>query len=363
MGVSSRRPNGHRTAGPDRPTEASGPAGSNGPTERRPSIADVATIARVSHQTVSRVLNDNPSVGELTRARVLAAIDQLGYRPNTAARALASGRSKTLGVVAMDTSLYGPVSTLNGFQLAAQQHGYFVSVVAVHSIDRQSVRDAVRWLTSQSVEGLAVIAPLTSAHDALATLPTGTPVVAVEGDPEANMSVVTVDQAAGARLATQHLLRAGYGTVFHVAGPSEWLEARGRTAGWRAALQEAGADVTPPLSGDWSARSGYQAGQVLAQIPDAQAIFVANDHMALGVLRALHDRGRRVPEEVAVVGFDDTPESGFFIPPLTTVRQDFQRVGRAAVQLLVEQLSSGKRSQARVVIDPELVCRRSSLTP
>ena len=198
MGVSSRRPNGHRASGPDTRSEANGPTGSNGPTERRPSIADVATIARVSHQTVSRVLNDNPSVGELTRARVLAAIDQLGYRPNTAARALASGRSKTLGVVAMDTSLYGPVSTLNGFQLAAQQHGYFVSVVAVHSIDRQSVRDAVRWLTSQSVEGLAVIAPLTSAHDALATLPTGTPVVAVEGDPEANMSVVTVDQAAGA---------------------------------------------------------------------------------------------------------------------------------------------------------------------
>jgi len=329
-------------------------------TDRRPSIADVASVARVSHQTVSRVLNDHPGVGELTRARVLAAIDQLGYRPNTAARALASGRSKTLGVVAMDTSLYGPVSTLYGFQLAAQQQGYFVSVVAVHSVDRQSVRDAVRWLTGQSVEGLAVIAPFMSAHDALAYLPTGTPVVAVEGDPEADMSVVTVDQVAGAKLATEHLLNAGCGTVFHVAGPPEWLEARGRTAGWREALQDAGAEVIPPLSGDWTARSGYQAGQVLAQIPDAHAIFVANDQMALGVLRALHDRGRRVPDEVAVVGFDDTPESAYFIPPLTTIRQDFQRVGGAAVQLLVDQLSTGTRRQERVVIDPELVCRRSS---
>jgi DNA-binding LacI/PurR family transcriptional regulator len=354
--ASTRGPNGSR------PTEANEPAEPDGHTERRPSIADVATVARVSHQTVSRVLNDNPSVGDLTRARVLAAIDQLGYRPNIAARALASGRSKTLGVIAMDTSLYGPVSTLTGFQLAAQQHGYFVSVVAVHSIDRQSVGDAVRWLTSQSVEGLAVIAPLTSAHDALATLPTGTPVVAVEGDPEANMSVVTVDQVAGARLATEHLLAAGYETVFHVAGPPEWLEARGRTAGWTAALQDAGADVTPPLSGDWSARSGYQAGQVLSQIPDARAIFVANDHMALGLLRALHDRGRRVPEEVAVVGFDDTPESAYFIPPLTTVRQDFQRVGRAAVQLLVGQLTGGKSRPEQVVIDPELVCRQSTVT-
>jgi DNA-binding LacI/PurR family transcriptional regulator len=351
------------------PHSPDGPRGRdpNGDGHRPPSIADVASFARVSHQTVSRVLNDNPSVGDLTRARVLAAIDQLGYRPNIAARALASGRSKTLGVVAMDTSRYGPVSTLYGFQLAAQQHGYFVSVVAVHTVDRQSVRDAMRRLTSQSVEGLAVIAPFTSAHDAMASLPTGTPVVAVEGDPEADVSVVTVDQVAGAKLATEHLLQAGHGTVFHVAGPPEWLEARGRTAGWRAALAEAGADVTPPLSGDWTARSGYQAGQVLAQIPDARAIFVANDQMALGVLRALHERGRRVPEDVAVVGFDDTPESAYFIPPLTTVRQDFQRVGRAAVQLLVEQLGRGAdgrerpRQHKRVVIDAELVCRESSV--
>ena len=233
MAASTRGSNGFRTAEPNGPG-GQGPAEPNGQGERRPSIADVATVARVSHQTVSRVLNDNPSVGELTRARVLAAIDQLGYRPNIAARALASGRSKTLGVVAMDTSLYGPVSTLYGFQLAAQQYGYFVSVVAVHSIDRQSVRDAVRWLTSQSVEGLAVIAPLTSAHDALATLPTGTPVVAVEGDPEANTSVVTVDQVAGAKLATEHLLGAGYGTVFHVAGPRNgWRRAAAPPAGGR----------------------------------------------------------------------------------------------------------------------------------
>jgi DNA-binding LacI/PurR family transcriptional regulator len=202
------------------------------------------------------VLNKVPSVNGLTRARVLAAIDQLGYRPNTAARALASGRSKTLGVVALDTSLYGPTATLYGIQQAAQRHGYFVSVMAVHSIDRQSMRDAVRWLTGQSVEGLAVIAPFMSTNDALASLPKGTPVVAVEGDPQGDMSVVTVDQVMGGRLATEHLLAAGHGTVFHVAGPGEWLEARGRSAGWRAALEDAGAEVTPPLTGDWSAGSG-----------------------------------------------------------------------------------------------------------
>jgi DNA-binding LacI/PurR family transcriptional regulator len=344
---------------PEPPDASAGPA----PSLRghgRPSIADVANFAGVSHQTVSRVLNLHASVSQLTRARVLAAIDQLGYRPNTAARALASGRSKTLGVVALDTTLYGPSSTLNGLQQAAQEHGYFVSVMAVHSIDRQSVREAVQRLTSQAVEGLAVIAPFTSAHDALRYLPIGTPVVAVEGDPEADVAVVTVDQVAGARLATQHLLAAGHETVFHIAGPPEWEEGRGRVIGWRAALEEAGAEVTPPVMGDWSARSGYEAGQVLAQIPEARAIFVANDHMALGVLRALHERGRRVPEDVAVVGFDDTPESAYFFPPLTTVRQDFRRLGRAAVQLLLDQLATGTKRRDRIVIDPVLVRRSSS---
>jgi DNA-binding LacI/PurR family transcriptional regulator len=332
-------------------------------TTRPPSIADVASLAGVSHQTVSRVLNKHPSVRELTRARVLAAIDQLGYRPNPAARALASGRSKTLGVVAPDTTLYGPASTLCSLQQAAQREGYFVSVAAVHSLDRHSVGEAVRRLMSQAVEGLAVITPFTSAHDALAHLPTGMPVVAVEGDPEGDVAVVTVDQATGARLATEHLLAAGHTTVFHVAGPAEWQEAGGRATGWRGALEAAGADVTPALSGDWSARSGFEAGQVLAQIPDATAIFVANDAMALGVLRALHERGRRVPEEVAIVGFDDSPESAYFIPPLTTVRQDFQRVGRAAVQLLLEQLRTGTSRRDRVLIDPELICRESSQPP
>jgi DNA-binding LacI/PurR family transcriptional regulator len=308
------------------------------------------------------VLNKHPSVRPLTRARVLAAIDQLGYRPSTAARALASGRSKTLGVVALETGLYGPASTLNAIQQAAQQHGYFVSVMAVRSIDRQSVREAVRRLTSQAVEGLAVIAPLDPAPDALAHLPAGTPVVAVEGDLEGEMAVVRVDQMAGGRLATEHLLAAGHKTVFHIAGPAAWQEARGRIAGWRAALEDAGASITPPLSGDWSARSGYQAGQVLAQVPDATAIFAANDQMALGVLRALHERGRRVPDDVALVGFDGTPESEYFVPPLTTVHQDFASVGRTAVQLLMDQLATGTVRQDRVLIQPRLICRQSTMT-
>ena len=306
-----------------------------------PAITDVAKLAQVSHQTVSRVLNEHPGVTPLTRARVVAAIEQLGYRPNAAARALATGRSRTLGVVALNTTFFGPVSTLYGIEQAARAAGYFLSVVSPGSIDRDSVRDAVGRLADQHVEGMVVIAPLTSAAQALDDLPTDMPVVVVEGDPRVDLATVTVDQAAGARAATAYLLSCGHKTVFHIAGPSEWQEAQGRVAGWLSALEEAGAEVISPLSGDWTARSGYQAGRVLARAPEATAIFVANDQMALGVLLALQERHRRVPEDVSVAGFDDIPESAYFTPPLTTVRQDFHKVGRASMRLLLDQVESG----------------------
>ena len=188
------------------------------------------------------------------------------------------------------------------------------------------------------------------------------PVVVVEGDPRVDLAAVTVDQAAGAREATAFLLSCGHQTVFHVAGPSEWQEAQGRASGWLSALEESGAEVTSALSGDWTARSGYRAGRALARVPEATAIFVANDQMALGVLLALHERNRRVPEEVSVVGFDDIPESAYFTPPLTTVRQDFDQVGRASLRLLLDQIESGARSAGRVVVPSRLVVRRSTVT-
>ncbi|HUZ21234.1 MAG TPA: LacI family DNA-binding transcriptional regulator [Acidimicrobiales bacterium] len=326
-------------------------------------MTDVAKLAGVSHQTVSRVLNGHPSVRPTTRVRVLAAIDQLGYRPNLAARALVTGRSRTLGLVTLDTTLFGPVATLYGIERAARETGYFVSVVSLRSIDRLPVQEAIARLAEQSVEGVIVIAPLTSAKAALADLPTDLPVVVVEGDPETDLGVVTVDQRGGARAATEHLLSLGHRTVFHVAGPTEWLEARERVAGWRLALEDAGAEVPSPLAGDWTARSGFDAGATLARIPEATAVFAANDHMALGLLRALRERGRRVPEDVSVVGFDDIAESEFFTPPLTTVRQDFDEVGRRCLGFLLERLDSGSRSVERVVIPPELVVRQSTAAP
>jgi DNA-binding LacI/PurR family transcriptional regulator len=330
---------------------------------RGPSMSDVAELAGYSHQTVSRVLSGHPNVRPHTRARVMAAIQELGYRPNLAARALATGRTQTLGVVCLNSTLYGPASMLYAIEEAAQAAGYWVTAASIRALDRASLRKAIARLVDQGVDGIVVIAPLTSAREALDELPGDIPVVTVEGDPEHSSALVRVDQVLGARLATEHLLAAGHKTVWHVAGPSEWLDAQGRVAGWRAALEAAGAEVGAPLPGDWSADSGYRAGQLLARISDLTAVFVANDPMALGVLRALHERGRRVPEDVSVVGFDDIPESGFYTPPLTTVRQNFDEVGLKSLRLLLERIAGRADGSQDVVVVPELVVRQSTAAP
>jgi DNA-binding LacI/PurR family transcriptional regulator len=335
-------------------------------------MSDVAALAGVSHQTVSRVIADHPNVRPRTRARVIAAIEELGYRPNTAARALATGRSRTLGVVSMNSTLFGPASTLYSIEEAAKHAGYFVTVASVRSFDRASLREATTRLLGQAVDGLVVIAPLVSAADALRDLPKDVAIVSVDGDPAAHDAVVGVDQVTGARVATEHLLAAGHPTVWHVAGPQDWLDAQGRIAGWQAALLDAGAEVPPLLNGDWSARSGYQAGQVLARMPEVTAVFAGNDQMALGLLRALSERGRQVPGDVSIVGFDDIPEAAFYTPPLTTIRQDFAEVGRRSLHMLIEQIASGaglgagageRGGAGHTLVETQLIVRESTAPP
>jgi DNA-binding LacI/PurR family transcriptional regulator len=323
---------------------------------------DVAALAGVSHQTVSRVLNGG-TVKSQTRTRVIAAMQELGYRPNTAARALATGRSRTLGVLSLDSTLFGPASTLHAIERAARDARYFLSIASLRSLDRSSVQEALGRLADQAVEGAIVIAPLASAHEALRGLPAGLPVVAVEGDPQADVAVVAVDQVNSARVATQHLLGLGHRTVWHVSGPADWLEAQGRVAGWKGALEAAGADVPPPLVGDWSPRSGFEAGRLLTRMADVTAVFVANDQMALGLLRALHEGGRRVPEDISVIGFDDIAEAAYYTPPLTTIRQDFAEVGRRSIELLLSQVRSGNRTAERHVVAAELIMRQSTGLP
>jgi DNA-binding LacI/PurR family transcriptional regulator len=326
-------------------------------------MADVAKLAGVSHQTVSRVINDSTQVRPETKQRVLAAMRQLDYRPNPAARALVTGRSGTLGVVSFDTTLYGPASTLFAIEQAAHAAGYFITIVSLLVLDRTSVLGAVDRLRVQGVDGILVITPQEGAADALVNLPSDVPLVAVEAGRPNSVPLVAVDQFAGAVSATQLLLDLGHRTVWHVAGPRDFLEAQQRVDGWRTTLQAAGAEVPELLLGDWSARSGYRIGQQLAEDRDVTAIFVANDQMALGVLRALHERGREIPREVSIVGFDDIPESQYFMPPLTTVRQDFSEMGRSSLRLLLELIQDTGQPPQRLTIAPELVVRRSTAPP
>lgn len=322
-------------------------------------MADVARLAGVSHQTVSRVLNGHPNVSPRTKAGVLAAIRDLGYRPNAAARTLVTGRTNVLGVISFDTTLYGPASMLYGIERAAHP-AYSVSIASLPEFDRRSVPEAVERFLGQAVEGIIAIAPQTSAVEALTGIAADIPLVAVGCGTRAPLPSVAIDNLAGAAQATRHLLDLGHETVHHVGGPDNWLDAQERVEGWRETLRAAGAHEPDLIRGDWSARSGYEIGHRLAAMPEVTAVLCANDPMALGLLRAFAERDRQVPGDVSVVGFDDIPEAAFFLPPLTTVRQDFGELGRRALHLLMDRITGERWLQPAVPIAPDLVVRASA---
>jgi DNA-binding LacI/PurR family transcriptional regulator len=338
-----------------------------------PVMTDVARLAGVSHQTVSRVVNDSPHVSGPTRARVLAAMEQLGYRRNAVARALVTRRSGALGVITFDTVLYGPVSTLYSVEQAASTVGMGVSIAVVERISSDAVERALGRLQDQYVEGVVALAAQRDAVEVLTAELRPVPTVFVGGvlgggraGEVATVPVVGIDQRGGAAAATRHLLELGHRTVYHLAGPADWLDAQWRVEGWRAALEAAGVPVPDTEAGDWGARSGYAAMQrLLAADPDLTAVFVANDHMALGALRALDEAGRRVPGDVSVVGFDDVPEAEYFRPPLTTVRQHFPEAGRRAVRLLLglirpDEAPAAGPDPGSDLVPTELLVRRST---
>ena len=360
-GGSATRPAARRPS-PASDQAASAQAGGPSAAARRPVMADVARLAGVSHQTVSRVVNDHPNVRPQTRDNVLAAITQLAYRPNAAARTLVTRRTHTLGVISCDTDLVGPASMLYGIETAAAG-SYFVSVASLPALDHSVAMDAVERLLGQGVEGIIVIAPSTSAVAALSGVPAEVPLVAVGCGTSAPLPSVAVDNAAGATRATEYLLGLGHRCVHYVGGPQTSLDAQEREAGWGAALTAAGIAPPPVIRGDWSSRSGYVAGQALAAIGELTAIFCVNDQIALGVIRAMSEAGRPVPADVSVVGFDDIPEAEFFRPPLTTVRQDFAELGRRALRLLVLKIAGGHADGPQQPVGTELVTRASAAPP
>jgi len=329
---------------------------------RVPNIRDVARRAGVSHQTVSRVLNDHPNITPRTRAKVMAAMADLDYHPSRVARALANGRSGTIGVVSTDNGRYGPPKTLRAIESAARDAGYFVSTVNMAAVGHTHMESALRHLIDQGIDGVVVIAPQAAMLDSFYELAPGVPFVTVDSAGSGGAHTIAIDQAEGARLAARHLVDLGHRDIVHISGPTDWLDSQARVGGWRSVLAAAGLSTPEPLVGDWSADFGHRMGLELADRRDFTAVFASNDQMALGLLHGFRERGIRVPEDVSVVGFDDIPESAYFCPPLTTVRPDFSELGRRCMARLHDQLT-GVELRSDPPIPPVLTIRASTAPP
>ncbi|MGW0904876.1 LacI family DNA-binding transcriptional regulator [Streptomyces sp. NPDC002853] len=326
-------------------------------------MADVARLAGVSSQTVSRVSNGFPGVNEETRQQVLAAMKELGYRPNSAARALKRGEFRTIGLITFTLSTTGNVRTIDAIATSAAQEGYAVTLLPVAVPTQDEVRGAFSRLGELAVDAVIVIMEKHLLDAAALSLPPHVQVVVADSDAGERYTVVDTDQAGGTRDAVRHLLDLGHRTVWHLAGPEDSYAAQRRADAWHATLEAAGCAVPPLVRGDWSAESGYRAGLGIADQEDCTAVFAANDQMALGLLRALHERGRRVPQDVSVIGFDDIPESGSFLPPLTTVHQDFAEVGRRCVEGVLRQMRQSAPERGTTLVPTRLVLRESTARP
>jgi DNA-binding LacI/PurR family transcriptional regulator len=344
------------------------PTSGNG---RRPaSILDVAAAAGVSYQTVSRVINGHPSVRPATRELVLAAIEELGFRPNRAARVLRGANARSVTVLTPNTSLYGYQAALQGIEEAARAAGFSVGVRVVDSEQPTEVAAAV----TRAIEpggSLIVIAYDRAGTLALDAVPPEVPMAAMVETPAVvpapDKPWVWLDDRRAAAEATRYLLSLGHRTVHYLAIPSSTHTSQ-RQAGWRQALEESGAPVPAPVPCGWTPRSGYQTGQRLAANPEVTAVLCGNDDIALGVMRAVHAAGLSIPGDVSVVGFDDTPVAEFLTPPLTTVRLDFADLGRACFALLRSLLEPTAMSQATGELhaqrpQPELIIRESAGPP
>lgn len=340
-----------------------GSASARDRSRRAASMQDVALVARVSPQTVSRVSNGVAAVRPETRDRVLAAMAQLGYRPNSAARALKRGRFLSIGVLMRNLKSFGSSRMLEAINFEAARRGYSIELLSVNDPSTGEITQALSRFDREAVDGIIVRVDARGMREHRIEFPTHIPVVIIEGEAYDDRVSVDLDQAEGARLAVEHLLELGHPTVWHLAGPAENASAAIREQAWRDALARAGREAPEVLRGDWSPESGYAAGRELLRHPNATAVFCANDQMALGMLRACHEAGRRVPAELSVVGFDDTQESAFYWPPLTTIHQDFAAVGANAVELLLEQLESGPLPPGLRLSAGRLVLRASTAPP
>jgi len=338
----------------------------------RSTIKEVASVAGVSTQTVSRVINDRPDVSSETRKRVQDVIGKLGYQPSALARSLISQRSYTLGVVTAGLRYIGPSRTLSGIASAAEEAGYSLLLKELPRFDANDVAPIFQALLSRHVDGIIWAVPEIGENRKWVNNPSsdvGVPLVYLTMEPQKNIPVVSIDNYAGGRMAVSHLIEQGYRNIGHISGPLDWWEARQRMTAWKDALKDAGLEAKDNqwAEGNWSSASGAQAVEKLfEQYPEMDSIFVANDQMTLSILKAVAEKGLRIPEDIGIVGFDNIPESAYFSPSLTTVQQDQYDIARVAVGEMVKIIESGWQgldpvNPRSIMLPPTLVVRQSSL--
>lgn len=323
------------------------------------SMRHVALRARVSVQTVSRVLNEPGKVSPDTRARVQEAIDELGYQPDMAARALRTQRSGLVGFMVHGGSRTGPSSAVARMAETARAAGFSSLVMSVSPDDPGSSQEALDALLARNVEGIVSIAAQQWAADAAVEVARHLPVVLVSSrSGPCELSRVAIDQTHGVRQVVEHFAAQGLTRPLHVAGPLDWFDAEERRRAWVQAMDERGWPVAL-VQGSFLPGSGYTVGQEIAADPLPEAILAANDFVAFGVMRALHDAGHRVPDDVAVVGIDDAITNPYTVPSLSSIRQPIEALADAALELLGDAIAG--RPPRTLLIEPELVVRESSV--
>jgi DNA-binding LacI/PurR family transcriptional regulator len=327
------------------------------------SIRDVARIAGVSRQTVSRVLNGERYIKPSTEEHVRKVIEELAWRPNSAARALATSRSNAIGLLVSARSQYGPFSAAGAVDDAARARGYAIVSATLAHEDEASLTEALDAFIAQGVDGVVVIAPQQRAHEALRKVSIRVPFISLQWPDAPGDRAVAFDQREGARVATRHLIELGHTRIVHVAGPQDWNEAEERMHGYLEEMSASDLPTAPPVLGDWTADTGYDLGRKLLGTREFTAVFASNDQMALGLMHAAADLGLRVPGDLSIVGFDDIPEAKHFAPPLTTVRQDFAHLGASAIERLIADIEGRVQAPPEDVTAPELIIRRSTAAP
>jgi DNA-binding LacI/PurR family transcriptional regulator len=329
---------------------------------KKPNIYDVAKLAGVSHQTVSRVINDGPHTKPSTRTKVELAMAELGYVPNAAARALVTSHSKMIGMIVADEIFFGPAGMIHAIKNEIRLADYFAISCSVDGTSSESMVEGIKHLRRLGLEAIVVTTPQFDYSETVRQMLPNIPALFIDSKSGEGQLSISLDNFAGSRIATEHLIGLGHKNIIHISGPATWQDAEPRVRGYESAMISAG--LSPKvISADWLIETGYNIGLELdLDATKTTAIVAANDHLALGLMKAFKERSIAVPDRVSIVGFDDIPEAPFLDPALTTLRPDFEQLGKLAVGLILGSVSQSEAVDNQTLY-PELIIRNSTAAP